>query len=787
MFANMNDKTIKEKHRQSLDPSRFAFPVHKNETFQNKLFLENNKRNITISENQLKQKIIRTSMRNKVEPAENKESKLENQINDKKSQKVNECANRNSGIKSYLSEKQIRIKPAETFENPTNLKNEHLDKNTKQKFSGHHFLNPNYKNIDFSKHEQAIRLDVKNQWNKSNLSIQKKDGSINKPKNSKTNSLIMSVLTKNQNSGKLKNFFVDDSNPNLIETKNKKHCAKLGSAIILPIDLNLPNSPIKNKNLFINQHTLNKILHKNCNPEKIIQESNFNKEINFEPLSPASLIINEQNSPKNVSFEKPNQKEQNYFFNLKSIQKLNLKDKSKGISHVSGLKSSTSNNNSSNDIPGKLANKIGILDLKFAKNQKLEVSCKKNIEKRNNSNKIHPGIQEQFPSLFTQRLSTLGIKKEPIVPKFQQILQNISIENETEDLKIIKQLIKVEASKGGKIPETDLSFYDIVKRIGEGSFGKVYLGLQKLTNRLVAIKRLEKINCKDEITRKKILSEVNIQKTMFGHPNIIKLYEVFENKQHVYFVMEYAANGDLLKLLKTKKHFEEEDARGIFFQISSGLRYIHHKGIIHRDIKLDNILIDESFHYKICDFGVGRYMKQHELINEQCGTPAYLAPEIVLEKGYKGFGADIWSLGILLFCLLTGNMPFKASTLEKLNQLIVQGEFEYPKDLELSDDVKDLIAKMLTVDPEKRITIEAVLEHDWVKSVNMNRATFQNINQFEQNHFKYLSNFEEKVFDSAVVAVAEFGFSKESVLNSIHQKQMNHATACYFTIERDFI
>lgn len=792
----MNDKTIKEKQRKSLDTSGQFANNQKANLAALKSGFEGHKRNLTISESFIKQRLGKTSTRNIVGSITIHVPNPEIQNTKKSNQKQGKPETNALGIKSCLSEKCLKLNPAQIPENSEKLKAEKTDKTSNQPFSTQHFLNPNYKNTDLSKHELVSRGNSRYQWTKSHLSGQKKENSSNHFKEEKgNNSVILAALNKGKQSSKLRHLLLDEPSYHLIETKGKKIPAKLSSGILLPTGLNIPNSPVKNKALFLNQHTLGHFIGKKlkvANVEKETKELNVKVNSPREINSPTSIIQEARNSTKKVLQIDAKMRDQNYFFNLKSLQKIKLSDKNRGlskkseVSKKSGIRSLMSGNQSSQEVCGENVDKNRKMQIAFQKKINPQSSCKKNIEKRNQSNKIHPGIIEQFPDLYTQRHLPNEDLKGKTAPKFQQILQNIHFEKETDDLKALKLTIKQQAKQNCKMPESDLSYYEIVKRIGEGSFGKVYLGLQKLTNRLVAIKRLEKATVKDEMTRKKILSEVNIQKIMFGHPNIVKLLEVFENKQFVYFVMEYAANGDLLKHLKQVKKCEEEDSRGIFFQIASGLRYIHHNGIIHRDIKLDNILIDECYHYKICDFGVGRYMKPHELINEQCGTPAYLAPEIVLEKGYKGFGADIWSLGVLLFCLLTGIMPFKGATLEKLNEQIVKGEFQFPKEVELSDEVKDLIRRMLVVDPENRMTIEEVLEHEWVKSVNMNRATFQNINQFEKKHFKYLSESEYKVNESALTFVTDLGFDRVAVCNSVMEKQMNHATACYFTIERDF-
>lgn len=193
----------------------------------------------------------------------------------------------------------------------------------------------------------------------------------------------------------------------------------------------------------------------------------------------------------------------------------------------------------------------------------------------------------------------------------------------------------------------------------------------------------------DESTKMKVQQEVLIMKTTSNCHNIIRLLEVFENNRYVFFVMEYAQNGDLLKYVKKRSKLSESTAKRIFADIVIGLISIHGKNVLHRDIKLDNILLDENFRPKICDFGVSRFMINEEIINEQCGTPAYIAPEIIDENGYSGFTADIWSLGVLLYAMTTGSMPFRANSIEELHQHILDVDFQIPKELNLSDSLHD--------------------------------------------------------------------------------------------------
>ena len=237
------------------------------------------------------------------------------------------------------------------------------------------------------------------------------------------------------------------------------------------------------------------------------------------------------------------------------------------------------------------------------------------------------------------------------------------------------------------------------------------LGKHKLTGKKVAIKLIEQSYMKDEFSRKKVLQEVYILKKI-KHSNVIRLLEVFESKSHLLIVMEYSDGGDLLQMIRTSGRLSEEKARVYFKNILIGLAHIHCRSVLHRDIKLDNILLDSEGGVKICDFGVSKILKPGQVIKEQCGTPAYIAPEIISDSGYSGFAVDIWSLGVLLYAMLQGTVPFKAQNMKDLHKLINIGEFSFPKPC--GQEVQDLIRGMLVKDPEHRMTIPEILEHPWV-------------------------------------------------------------------------
>ena len=173
----------------------------------------------------------------------------------------------------------------------------------------------------------------------------------------------------------------------------------------------------------------------------------------------------------------------------------------------------------------------------------------------------------------------------------------------------------------------------------------------------------------------------------------MQLYETFETKRHMILAMELCAGGDLLNYVRKRKKLEEGEARVLFKQIIQGLGYIHKRRILHRDIKLDNILLDGKGRVKIADFGVSKLVKAGDLMHEQSGTPAYIAPEILKEEGYRGFKADIWSAGVVFFAMLCGTVPFKASNMKELHKMIIKGKYNLKE--EISPDAKHLLRQML--------------------------------------------------------------------------------------------
>lgn len=271
-------------------------------------------------------------------------------------------------------------------------------------------------------------------------------------------------------------------------------------------------------------------------------------------------------------------------------------------------------------------------------------------------------------------------------------------------------------------PTTTVDFYRAGKILGKGAFGKVSLALHKLAKKLVALKLLNKELIKNESSKDKVMQEVKILKR-FRHPNVVKLYETFESDKHIIVVMELWAGGDLLNYVRKRRRLKESYAKYIFKQIIEGIAHVHSKGILHRDIKLDNILLDGKGIIKIADFGVSRIVTNIEdKMTEQWGTPAYIAPEILRDNGYYGFACDLWSAGVVLYAMLYGTVPFKANNMQDLHKLIMKAKYTLKDDI--SEEARDLLKCLLERDPNKRFNVIDIMAHDWMQGIEEQMVLF---------------------------------------------------------------
>ena len=257
----------------------------------------------------------------------------------------------------------------------------------------------------------------------------------------------------------------------------------------------------------------------------------------------------------------------------------------------------------------------------------------------------------------------------------------------------------------------------IQNEIGNGKFSTVYLGLHSETKEKVAIKKITKSKIN---TDNLLIKEISIMKILF-HPYIIKMYCVIENPENIFIISEYCSKGDLITNLMENGAFDEYNACKIFQQILSALEYLHKNNICHRDIKPENILLNSEGEAKLSDFGLSKFFNNNEFLNTFCGSPIYAAPEMLQGKEYDGIKIDIWCLGISLYTMVAGELPFfveNEKDIQILIDKIIKGQYEIPDFL--SDECKDLIKKMMQINPEKRINLEEIKRHKWVNMFNIN-------------------------------------------------------------------
>lgn len=281
--------------------------------------------------------------------------------------------------------------------------------------------------------------------------------------------------------------------------------------------------------------------------------------------------------------------------------------------------------------------------------------------------------------------------------------------------------------------------YELGKLLGCGAFAKVYHAREINNGRSVAIKVITKssITNKDGIPDKHIEREVSVMRQL-QHPYIVRLYEVLATKTKIYFVMEYVKGGELFSLIASKGRFSEDLSRKCFQQLISAVSYCHSRGIYHRDLKPENILIDENGDLKVSDFGLSATTDQIQpfdgLLHTVCGSPAYVAPEILTIKGYDGAKTDVWSCGIILYVMTAGYFPFYDQNLMLMYKKIYKGEFRCPK--WMSPDVKRILSRLLDVNPATRITIEEIIRDPWFRK----GLKFIKFSEDEENKINPLTN-----------------------------------------------
>ncbi|AES73127.1 SNF1-related kinase [Medicago truncatula] len=319
---------------------------------------------------------------------------------------------------------------------------------------------------------------------------------------------------------------------------------------------------------------------------------------------------------------------------------------------------------------------------------------------------------------------------------------------------------------GGNVNEF-LRNYKIGKTLGIGSFGKVKIADHVLTGQKVAIKILNRSKMNIMKMEEKVRREIEILK-MFMHHHVIRLYEVVETSTDIYMVMEYAENGDLFDYIAQKGRLQENEARTFFQQIISGVEYCHKTMVAHRDLKPENILLDSKKSVKIADFGLSSNMRDGHLLNTSCGSPNYAAPEVISGKSYVGPEVDVWSCGIILYALLCGSLPFDDVNTPQLFRKMKAGIYTFPS--HLSPDTRDLITRLIVVDPMKRMTIPEMRQHPWFKVGLPRYLAMPPTNTLQQIDVDILQE------------VVNRGFDKNQLIESLSNRVQNEGTVTYYLL-----
>ncbi|XP_076277781.1 serine/threonine-protein kinase SIK3 isoform X3 [Lasioglossum baleicum] len=255
-----------------------------------------------------------------------------------------------------------------------------------------------------------------------------------------------------------------------------------------------------------------------------------------------------------------------------------------------------------------------------------------------------------------------------------------------------------------------VGYYDLEKTIGKGNFAVVKMATHVVTKSKVAIKIIDKTKLNEE-NLAKIFREVHIMKRL-RHPHIIRLYQVMETEKMIYLVTEYAPGGEIFDHLVRNGRMPEPEARRIFRQIVLAVRYLHQQRVVHRDLKAENLLLDADNNIKLADFGFSNEYTPGVPLSTWCGSPPYAAPEIFEGKQYDGPRADVWSLGVVLYVLVCGALPFDGPTMQLLRSVVISGKFRIP--FFMSAECEKLIRHMLVVEPERRLSISQILAHSWM-------------------------------------------------------------------------
>uniref|UniRef100_A0A493SXJ4 Serine/threonine-protein kinase MARK1 n=1 Tax=Anas platyrhynchos platyrhynchos TaxID=8840 RepID=A0A493SXJ4_ANAPP len=311
--------------------------------------------------------------------------------------------------------------------------------------------------------------------------------------------------------------------------------------------------------------------------------------------------------------------------------------------------------------------------------------------------------------------------------------------------------------------------YRLLKTIGKGNFAKVKLARHVLTGREVAVKIIDKTQL-NPTSLQKLFREVRIMKIL-NHPNIVKLFEVIETEKTLYLVMEYASGGEVFDYLVAHGRMKEKEARAKFRQIVSAVQYCHQKCIVHRDLKAENLLLDADMNIKIADFGFSNEFTVGNKLDTFCGSPPYAAPELFQGKKYDGPEVDVWSLGVILYTLVSGSLPFDGQNLKELRERVLRGKYRIP--FYMSTDCENLLKKLLVLNPIKRGSLEQIMKDRWM-----------NVGHEEEELKPYTEPEPDFNDTKRIDIMVTMGFSREEIHESLVNQKYDEVMATYLLLGR---
>uniref|UniRef100_A0AAR2LX19 non-specific serine/threonine protein kinase n=1 Tax=Pygocentrus nattereri TaxID=42514 RepID=A0AAR2LX19_PYGNA len=306
--------------------------------------------------------------------------------------------------------------------------------------------------------------------------------------------------------------------------------------------------------------------------------------------------------------------------------------------------------------------------------------------------------------------------------------------------------------------------YRLLKTIGKGNFAKVKLARHILTGREV------RIADSGTFSLSILFREVRIMKGL-NHPNIVQLFEVIETEKTLYLIMEYASGGEVFDYLVAHGRMKEKEARAKFRQIVSAVHYCHQKNIVHRDLKAENLLLDSESNIKIADFGFSNEFTLGNKLDTFCGSPPYAAPELFQGKKYDGPEVDIWSLGVILYTLVSGSLPFDGQNLKELRERVLRGKYRVP--FYMSTDCESILRRFLVLNPTKRCSLEQIMKDKWM-----------NVGYDGDELKPHVEPLEDYSDPERIEVMIGMGYSREEIREALTTQKYNEITATYLLLGR---